>query len=98
MPIPKAPGSTRTMSAKEKATKKAYNARPENIKRRAANNKLRRESIKEGRASVGDGKDVAHVKAMDAGGSLTGEATVQNRKTNRGWRAKNPKMYTKGKT
>jgi len=86
------------MSAKEKATKKAYNARPENIKRRVANNALRREAAEKHGAAAIKGKDVAHVKSMDAGGALKGKAVVQNRKTNRGWRGKNPKMYTKGKT
>lgn len=42
------------------AAQKKYNAKPEQKKRRAARNQARRLAIKEGRASKGDGKDVAH--------------------------------------
>ena len=66
---------------------KAYNARPEEKKKRAANNAARREAIREGRAAKGDGKDVAHKKSLDNGGSNDkSNVTVQDRKTNRGWR------------
>jgi len=85
-------------SPQELATKKKYNARPEIKKRRAANNRARRKAIEEGRAAKGDGKDVAHVKSMDAGGDPDGATRVMSRKANRGWRGKNPKMYSKGKT
>ena len=64
-----------------------YNARPENIKKRVANNAARREAIKEGRAHVGDGKDVAHVKSLENGGTnVPGNLKVQSRSKNRGWR------------
>lgn len=66
---------------------KAYNAKPENIKKRVANNAARREAIKEGRAHVGDGKDVAHVKSLENGGTnAPGNLKVQSRSKNRGWR------------
>jgi hypothetical protein len=37
-----------------------YHSSPKQKKRRAARNKARREMIKNGKARVGDGKDVAH--------------------------------------
>lgn len=69
------------------AYQKAYNARPEEVKKRVANNAARREAIKEGRARVGDGKDVAHKRSLENGGSNDkSNLAVQSRKANRGWR------------
>lgn len=66
---------------------KAYNARPEEVAKRVKNNAARREAIKEGKARVGDGKDVAHKKSLENGGTnASSNLTVQDRKTNRGWR------------
>jgi hypothetical protein len=65
----------------------AYNAKPENVKRREANNKARAMLIKEGKVHVGDGKDVAHVKALQDGGTdAPGNLKVTTEKANRGWR------------
>jgi len=51
------------------------------------NNAARRDAIKGGKASVGDGKDVAHKKSLEnGGGNGKGNTTVQDRATNRGWR------------
>lgn len=69
------------------AYQKAYNARPEEVAKRVKNNAARREMIKEGRAKVGDGKDVAHKKSLEnGGGNSKSNVTVQSRKENRGWR------------
>lgn len=66
---------------------KEYNARPEEVAKRVKNNAARRKAIKEGRATKGDGKDIAHKKSLDNGGSNEKENTVvQSRKTNRSWR------------
>lgn len=66
---------------------KEYNARPEEVAKRVKNNAARREAIKDGKAKVGDGKDVAHKKSLENGGSNhKSNVTVQDRKTNRGWR------------
>jgi len=66
---------------------KAYNARPEEVAKRVKNNAARREAIKDGKAKVGDGKDVAHKKSLEnGGGNGKGNITVQERATNRGWR------------
>lgn len=66
---------------------KTYNARPEQVAKRVANNAARREAIKEGRAHVGDGKDVAHKKSLENGGTnARSNLRVQDRSKNRGWR------------
>lgn len=66
---------------------KAYNARPEEVAKRVKNNAARREAIKDGKAKVGDGKDVAHKKSLEnGGGNHKSNVTVQERATNRGWR------------
>lgn len=66
---------------------KAYNAKPEMVNRREDNNAARAKMIREGKAKVGDGKDVAHKKALDnGGGNSKGNLEVQDRAKNRGWR------------
>jgi hypothetical protein len=66
---------------------KAYNARPEEVAKRVKNNAARREAIKDGKAKVGDGKDVAHKKSLEnGGGNHKSNVAVQDRTTNRGWR------------
>jgi hypothetical protein len=66
---------------------KSYNARPEEVAKRVKNNAARREAIKDGKAKVGDGKDVAHKKSLEnGGGNGKGNTTVQSRAENRGWR------------
>jgi hypothetical protein len=83
-------------SNQELKTKAAYNKKPSVQKKRVANNKARREALREGRVAKGDGKDVHHVKPLDKGGSTKKSNTkVVSKKTNRGWRKKNPEMYTK---
>lgn len=63
-----------------------------------ANNKARREAIREGRASKGDGTHVDHKMPLDKGGSTAKSNTrVVSNKTNRAWRKDHPDMYTKGK-
>lgn len=46
-----------------------YNATPEATAKRVENNRARREAIREGKARVGDGKDVDHKKPLSRGGS-----------------------------
>jgi hypothetical protein len=83
-------------SKKSLATKAAYNKRPDVQAKRVLQNKARRHAIKAGKASVGDGKDVHHIKMLSQGGSGKDSNTkVVNRKTNRGWRKANPGVYTK---
>lgn len=64
-----------------------YNARPENVNRREDNNQARYQAMKDGKVKKGDGKDVAHVVALDNGGKNTPEnLKVESAKKNRGWR------------
>jgi hypothetical protein len=57
--------------------------KPERKTQRNLRNKARYEMIKQGKASVGDGKDVGHKKALSKGGSNSlGNLFVQNRKEN----------------
>lgn len=66
---------------------KAYNARPEEVAKRVQNNAARREAIREGVARVGDGKDIAHKRALENGGTnAKSNLEVQSRSENRGWR------------
>ncbi len=48
---------------------KAYNAKPDQKKKRAMRNKARRQAIKEGKVKKGDGKDIDHKKPLRNGGS-----------------------------
>lgn len=66
---------------------RTYDARPEMIERRVANNKARRIMMKAGKVKKGDKKDVAHKKSLDSGGTTElSNLTVQSQKKNRGWR------------
>ena len=83
-------------SKQELRTKRKYNARPDVKKKRAATNKARRHAVAAGKVRKGDGKHVDHVTPLDAGGSATdGNTRVVSAKANKGWRGKNPGMYTK---
>lgn len=69
------------------AYQKAYNAKPENVAKRMKNNAARREMIASGKAAVGDGKDVAHLKSLEHGGTnARSNLAVQSTAKNRGWR------------
>lgn len=69
------------------AYQREYNARPEEVAKRVKNNAARRDAIADGKAKVGDGKDVAHKKSLENGGTnAKSNLTVQDRTTNRGWR------------
>lgn len=85
-------------SKQELKTKKAYNARPDVMKRRVAQNKARRQAIAAGKAKVGDGTNVDHIKPLKAGGSTKKSNTrVISASKNKGWRGRQPGMYTKKK-
>ena len=83
-------------SPRELKTKAAYNRRPDVQAKRVKQNRARRHAIAEGRARVGDGRDVDHKRPLDAGGSGADSNTrVVGRKYNRGWRKRSPGMYGK---
>ena len=67
--------------ARQKAQAK-YNSKPEQVKRRTARNKARREMIKKGKARKGDGKDVAH-KNGNPRDNRSGNLTMQSKSKNR---------------
>ena len=48
---------------------RVYNATPAATAKRVANNSARAGAIKAGKAKVGDGKDVDHIKPLSKGGS-----------------------------
>ncbi len=86
----------RKSSKKELATKARYNKKPSVQKKRVANNKVRRQALRDGRVKKGDGKHIDHKVPLDAGGSTAKSNTrVISAKVNKGWRKTRPSMYTK---
>jgi hypothetical protein len=64
-----------------------YQKTPENVEKRVDRNRARRHAIADGKAHVGDGKDVGHKVALNNGGSDKDSNTkMQSIKSNRGWR------------
>lgn len=84
-----------TKSSKTKLEyQKKYNEEhaDDQVKRRRA----QRHAIAKGKSKVGDGKDIDHKKPLAKGGSGDDSNTrSRSQKANRGWRKKNPEMYTK---
>lgn len=72
---------------KKLAYQDAYNNRPDQVKKQSARRAAQRAAIKSGKASIGDGKDVAHKVALDNGGGNTpGNTELQPASKNRAWR------------
>jgi hypothetical protein len=63
-----------------------YQGKPEQIKNRAQRNKARATLAKDGKVTKGDGKDVAHVKAFDKGGSNKTGLRVEDASKNRSFK------------
>ena len=63
-----------------------YQGTPEQIKKRAMRNAARAKLMKAGKVSKGDGKDVAHVKAIDKGGKNGDGVRVESKSANRSFR------------
>lgn len=63
-----------------------YQGTPEQIKKRAMRNAARAKMMKAGKVKKGDGKDVAHVVALDKGGSNTTGLRVENKSANRSFK------------
>jgi hypothetical protein len=63
-----------------------YQGSPEQIKKRAERNRARAKLMKEGKLHKGDGKDAAHVKAIDKGGSIKDGIKVEDANTNRSFK------------
>lgn len=52
-----------------KAENKQYHSKPAVKERRVERNKVRREALREGRVSKGDGTHIDHIKPLTKGGS-----------------------------
>lgn len=63
-----------------------YQGSEEQKKNRAKRNAARRKAMKNGTVSKGDGKDVAHIKAMDKGGTNGDGVRVESASRNRSFR------------
>jgi hypothetical protein len=63
-----------------------YQGTPEQIKKRAERNKARAKLAKAGKVHKGDGNDVAHVKAIDKGGSIKDGLRVEDANANRSFK------------
>lgn len=64
-----------------------YQKSPEEVAKRVARNKARRHAIAAGKVSVGDGKELDHIKPLRNGGSTSDSNTrVVDAAENRGWR------------
>jgi allophanate hydrolase subunit 1 len=65
----------------------AYNKRPEQKALGVERRRERRHEIAAGKVAIGDGKDIAHIKAASAGGkTAAGNLKVEAATKNRGWR------------
>ncbi len=63
-----------------------YQGKPEQIKKRTQRNAARAKLMKDGKVSKGDGKDVAHVKAFDKGGSNGDGLKIESASKNRSFK------------
>lgn len=76
--------SQKNTPARQRAQKK-YNAKPEQKKRRAQRNAARAKMIKAGKASKGDGKDVAH-KNNNPKDNSSSNLSMQSKAKNRSFK------------
>jgi len=75
---------------------KAYNAKPEQVKKREMRNQARAELTKDGKVHKGDGKDVDHKSMLDGNGTnAKSNLRVKSQTENRGWRKDHEKAYGK---
>jgi len=63
-----------------------YEDSPEQVKNRVARNAARNKLMKAGKLHKGDGKDAAHVVAMDKGGSNKDGVRVESASANRSFK------------
>jgi len=69
-----------------KAEYAKYQGTEEQKTKRAQRNKARRKATREGKVSKGDGKDVAHRKAMDKGGKNSDGVRIETASRNRSFK------------
>ena len=77
------------------AFQKSYNAKPENVNKREANNRARQAALRSGKAKKGDDTQVDHIVPLDVGGAPDAKSNLRviPRKENAAWRKRQPKMY-----
>jgi hypothetical protein len=63
-----------------------YQGTEEQKNNRVERNKARRKAVREGKAHKGDGMDVAHVKAIDKGGSIKNGVKLESASKNRSFK------------
>lgn len=63
-----------------------YQGKPEQIKKRDTRNAARAKMVKAGKVKKGDGKDVAHIVALDKGGSNKTGLRVESKSANRSFK------------
>lgn len=63
-----------------------YQGSEEQKKKRAQRNAARRKAMREGKVKKGDGKDVAHKKAISKGGKNAGNTKIESASRNRSFR------------
>jgi len=74
-------------SAKKLAWQEKYNKTPEQVKRQTLRRAAERAAVKSGASPIGDGKDIAHKRALDnAGANTPGNTAVGDASANRAWR------------
>jgi hypothetical protein len=78
--------ATEKMMARDYKKEAQYENSPEQIKNRMARNRARAKLMREGKVKKGDGKDVAHVKAFDKGGTNKDGVRVESRSSNRSFK------------
>ena len=63
-----------------------YQGTPEQIKKRTERNAARAKLMKAGKVKKGDGMDVAHIKAIDKGGSIKNGVKAEKASANRSFK------------
>ena len=91
-------GKKSATATKRSKQQRAYNSTPKAKKERAMRNQARREAIKKGRVSKGDGKDIDHKKPVRNGGTNSkGNTRVRPSKANKADNGSYKGMKRKGK-
>lgn len=67
-----------------------YKSKPDQIAKRVARNKARREAIRDGRVEKGDGKEVDHIIPLSKGGSNSKSNTRIRTKSQNSSFSRNP--------
>jgi hypothetical protein len=75
-------GQLKSSASSRSKRQRAFNSKPEQKKRRAARNKVRRQANKSGRTKKGDGKDIDHLnrKTLSPGSTRVVSKSVNRAK------------------